>query len=83
MVYDSEEAEVEADLEPSNESLAAEEILASVNSRTLDPIIFERTPLSQIAERSERSTRAHSQVAVWEQHRGLLPQLHYGGLKLR
>ncbi|KAG8851671.1 hypothetical protein FRB96_009167 [Tulasnella sp. 330] len=64
----SEEAEVESALFDDNEdeadmeddhsnsnSVLEEDILAQLNSRTLDPVYFERTALSQITERSEHT----------------------------
>ncbi|KAG9030949.1 hypothetical protein FRB95_003286 [Tulasnella sp. JGI-2019a] len=64
--YSEDEAEVESALfdeqdeeeegeEDQRSSMLEEEILAQLNSRTLDPVYFERTALSQITERSEHT----------------------------
>ncbi|KAF9507038.1 hypothetical protein BS47DRAFT_357836 [Hydnum rufescens UP504] len=57
---DSEELEVEQNLEPSeaDSSMAAEEIIAELHSNTLDPVNFERHALSHISEANEDGTRA-------------------------
>jgi len=65
---DSEELEVEQELEPSegdDSSLAPEEILAQLHSGTLDPITFERHALSHISEANEDGTRASVLSRDW------------------
>lgn len=65
---DSEELEVEQELEPSDaddSSLAPEEIIAQLNSGTLDPITFERHALSHISEANEDGTRASVLSRDW------------------
>ena len=65
---DSEELEVEHELEPSegdDSSLAPEEILAQLHSGTLDPITFERHALSHISEANEDGTRASVLSRDW------------------